>query len=488
MKLFNELAELQLAKYANELRPILRRCFVKLSSEMGLSDEDVSKIIYRSRALVYEERSDGKLDTRYWKQFRDLFVELVCLMKKENHLGTPETLDNYIKNLYDPEISGKSISDNIYKIIRTLNANGKKVDHGVLVGITSTNFEYLPSPQTVVVGNDSTYFYTWSAVGAISDPEFMKEDPGLFIRGTALGVGDEGTVGLNKLNYAPIQQGSGPGGTYTSSSVIAATAMNAVSIPSTIPSGVNDQRWYKHCGNVNTGGNWVDDYRRRTYANCNWFATLPPGSYKLICECANPYAKTIRVPNLDSIYRNDEQLPGNHIPRYSLIDSANNIIVDVTWEDFFVSENSQKWTRKESVFNVSEPLEVGVFSKMYMYDSSYSIDNITPYLVWRIMIVPADTVATPFSVEVNGETITGESCWEPYSVSSNTISVKFTNLSDGEEYIKTVPIEGKLYETTMVVPLTSEISETIKAGPVKIEILSSDSEDNHGSLSTYYMR
>ena len=103
-------------------------------------------------------------------------------------------------------------------------------------------------------------------------------------------------------------------------------------------------------------------------------------------------------------------------------------------------------------------------------------------------ITDIENIEFEYETSLPGVIVSGESCWEPYSVSSDSISVKFTNLSDGEEYIKTVPIEGKLYETTMVIPLTPEISDTIKAGPVKIEILSSDSEGNHGSLSTYYMR
>uniref|UniRef100_UPI001565FCC3 hypothetical protein n=1 Tax=Ruminococcus flavefaciens TaxID=1265 RepID=UPI001565FCC3 len=171
--------------------------------------------------------------------------------------------------------------------------------------------------------------------------------------------------------------------------------------------------------NINEGGNWVDDYRSPTYANCNWYAKLTAGTYKLIAECANPYGITVRVPNLDSIYRNDSALPGNHIPRYDLVDSSGNILIEVTWENFFGSGNQRRWTRKESVFTVTEDTDVGVFSKMFQYDSSYAVDNITPYLVFRYMIVPADTPASQFSVTlpITGEPeITGESCWEPYKM------------------------------------------------------------------------
>lgn len=231
------------------------------------------------------------------------------------------------------------------------------------------------------------------------------------ITGAAGGVGN---LGINKLNYKSIAQGEGPGGTYTDGGTIAGVAMNTVSIPNETPPTANYQRWYMLRANINEGGNWVDDYRSPTYANCNWYAKLTAGTYKLIAECANPYGKTVRVPNLDSIYRNDSVLPGNHIPRYDLVDSSGNILIEVTWQDFFVSENQQKWTRKETTFTITEETDVGVFSKMFQYDSSYAVDNITPYLVFRYMIVPVNTPTKQFSVTVDGNTITGETCWEPY--------------------------------------------------------------------------
>ena len=276
------------------------------------------------------------------------------------------------------------------------------------------------------------------------------------IKGAAGGVG---CVGTNKLNCKPIAQGSGPGGTYTDSGTIAGVAMNAVSIPDGAPADSDHQCWYMLRANINEGGNWVDDYRSPTYANCNWYAKLTAGTYKLVAECANPYGITVRVPNLDSIYRNDSVLPGNHIPRYDLVDSSGNILIEVTWENFFGSGNQRRWTRKESVFTVTEDYDlvdssgnilievtwenffgsgnqrrwtrkesvftvtedtdVGVFSKMFQYDSSYAVDNITPYLVFRYMIVPADTPTSQFSVTlpITGEPeITGESCWEPYKM------------------------------------------------------------------------
>ena len=236
------------------------------------------------------------------------------------------------------------------------------------------------------------------------------------IKGAAGGVG---CVGTNKLDYKPIARGSGPGGTYTDSGTIAGVAMNTVSIPDGAPADSDHQCWYMLRANINEGGNWVDDYRSPTYANCNWYAKLTAGTYKLVAECAKPYGITVRVPNLDSIYRNDSALPGNHIPRYDLVDSSGNILIEVTWEDFFGSGNQRRWTRKESVFTIAEDTSVGVFSKMFQYDSSYAVDNITPYLVFRYMIVPADTPTSQFSVTLpisGSPVISGESCWEPYKM------------------------------------------------------------------------
>ena len=248
------------------------------------------------------------------------------------------------------------------------------------------------------------------------------------VTGAAGGVGKETS---NRLDYKPIARGSGPGGTYTDGTTIAGVAMNAVSIPDGAPADADHQRWYMLRANINEGGNWVDDYRSPTYANCNWYAKLTAGTYKLIAECANPYGKTVRVPNLDSIYRNDSALPGNHIPRYDLVDSSGNILIEVTWENFFGSGNQRRWTRKESVFTVTEDTDVGVFSKMFQYDSSYAVDNITPYLVFRYMIVPADTPTSQFSVTLpisGSPVISDESCWEPHKV---TLALTISSVGAG---------------------------------------------------------
>lgn len=485
MKLFNELTEIQLAKYAHELRPILRRSLLKLSTEMGLTDADVQTVDLQSRKLVYEEKTNDPIDTRYWKNFRDLFVSIVILMIKVNHLGTPETLDMAIKDLYDPEISGRSISRNIYRIIKILNDNGARIDHGVLCSIGPTMIEYLPSPQTVVVGTDDYHFYTWSVVGSVSDPEFSKEDPGIYIKGTALGVGDAGgDVGNNKLEYKPIAEGELTNNvnpvSYPDDFCYIYTSHDSTSDMLSIPNGPateDYQRWYYLNCTVNDYWHKVRDYRNKTYNWCNWKGHLEPGTYKLVCECIDVYGYANKSNNPDPTMIDDHAY-------YALIDSNDNVLVEVAWEDFFYTE-TQPFVRKESVFTVNSSIDVGVLSKMWKVRN----DTLAT-LSWRFMIMPSDVENIEFEYETSipGVIVSGESCWEPYSVSSDSISVKFTNLSDGEEYIKTVPIEGKLYETTMIIPLTSEISDTIKAGPVKIEILSSDSEGNHGSLSTYYMR
>lgn len=490
MKLFNELVEISLAKYAYELRPIIRRALVKLSTEMDLSNEDISTIEVESRKLVHETRLDNKKDTRYWKEFRDLFVKLVCLMKKTNKLGTPATLDSYILGLYDPTISGYSLSSNIYKIIKLLNDNGAKTDHGVLCSIGQSQIEFLPSPQSVIVGDDECYFYTWGVVGSISDPEFTKEDPGIYIRGTALGVGDEGgEIGTNKLNYCPIANGEmtnnvNPerfpdvfGYIYTSTNTNASMTMNRVSIP-TGEATSSVQCWYRIVAPYNDYWHRINDYRDKTYQWCNWKGTLTAGTYKLIAECANPYEYYLPQNNPNPTMSDEKSY-------YALVDENDNVLAEVKWDEFFVSGNDRPvWTRKETEFTISSTTNVGVIAKMYYAAGTGSLE-----IAWRYMIVPADTVNTQFTVETGvGVTITGESCWEPYYKTEGSITVKFTNLSDKSEYTKVIPMSDKLYDTVMTIPLTSEISEHLSSGPVRIEIVSSDSSGNHGSLSTYYMR
>lgn len=233
------------------------------------------------------------------------------------------------------------------------------------------------------------------------------------ITGAAGGVGN---LGNNKLNYKPIVEGELTNNVnpqsypedfcyiYTVSDAGTAGVLNGISIPNGDAT-AEYQRWYFISCIVNDYWHKVRDYRTKAYNSCNWKGYLQPGTYKLICECGNPYYElSSNNPNPTMI---DEHA------YYCLMDDDNNIIVNVLWEDFVTAENeNSNFIRKETEFIINEPTNVGLLSKMYRVKANDNIVNVA----WRFMIVPANTENINFSADTSlpGVTIAGVSCWEPY--------------------------------------------------------------------------
>lgn len=267
----------------------------------------------------------------------------------------------------------------------------------------------------------------------------------------------------NRLEYKPIADGDltnavDPeqypdvfGYIYTSSDSNSSSIMNRYThIPSGTPTGEDYQRWYRIVAPYNDYWHRINDYRGRSYNRCNWFATLEPGSYKLVVECANPYGYYLPQNNPNPTM-NDEK------SYYAIVDDSANILVDVKWDEFFVSGNDRPvWTRKETTFEVSRKTNVGVLAKMYYPGNLSSLD-----VAWRYMIVPADTQNVQFETSVplyDGVVISGETCWEPYGYIIPLINKHIESC-----YFETA--DGKRYATNSgAYRLPDEIEE------VKIEI------------------
>lgn len=238
------------------------------------------------------------------------------------------------------------------------------------------------------------------------------------IKGAAGGVG---RVGTNKLNYKPIADGEltnnvNPekypdvfGYIYTNSGGGSAGVMNNnTSIPNGTPVGADHQRWYSITAPYNDYWRRINDYRTKEYRWCNWTGHLEAGTYKLIAECANPYEYPLPQDNPDPTMTDSKGY-------YALIDENDNVLAEVLWDEFFDgSSSAPKWTRKETVFTVSQAVNVGVLSKMYTIRREANTD-----VSWRFMIVPADTPVSQFSVTlpITGDpVISGVTCWEPYKI------------------------------------------------------------------------
>lgn len=238
------------------------------------------------------------------------------------------------------------------------------------------------------------------------------------IKGAAGGVGKETS---NRLNYKPIADGEltnnvNPerypdvfGYIYTNSGSGSAGAMNNyTSIPNGTPVGADYQRWYSITAPYNDYWHRINDYRTKLYRWCNWTGHLEAGTYKLIAECANPYEYALPQNNPDPTMTDSKGY-------YALIDENDTVLAEVLWDEFFDgSSSAPKWTRKETVFTVSQAVNVGVLSKMYIIRLEANAD-----VSWRFMIVPADTPVSQFSVTLpitGAPVISGVTCWEPYKV------------------------------------------------------------------------
>jgi len=235
------------------------------------------------------------------------------------------------------------------------------------------------------------------------------------IKGAAGGVGK---VDTNKLNYKSIAEGEmtnnvNPekypdvfGYIYTLDNASSANVMNRTSIPNGAAN-AEYQHWYRMICPYNDYWHRMNDYRAKTYSWCNWKGHLAAGTYKLVVECANPYRNYLPQNNPNPTMIDEKGY-------YALLNSDNNVLVEVKWDEFFTTADERPtWTRKETEFTISESVDVGVLAKMY-YPATSSLD-----VAWRYMIVPADTPNTQFSVTTilaDSPIISGESCWEPYKV------------------------------------------------------------------------
>lgn len=255
------------------------------------------------------------------------------------------------------------------------------------------------------------------------------------VTGAAGGVGKETS---NRLNYKPIADGEltnnvnperSPdvfGYIYTNSGTGSAGAMNNyTSIPNGTPVGADYQRWYSITVPYNYYWHRINDYRTKLYRWCNWTGHLEAGTYKLIVECANPYEYALPQDNPDPTMTDSKGY-------YALIDENDNVLAEVLWDEFFDgSSSAPKWTRKETVFTVSQAVNVGVLSKMYTIRHEANTD-----VSWRFMIVPADTPVSQFSVTlpITGDpVISGVTCWEPFKI---TLPLSISSTGGGETKIE----------------------------------------------------
>ena len=132
------------------------------------------------------------------------------------------------------------------------------------------------------------------------------------------------------------------------------------------------------------------DSRPATYEYCAYFADLEVGSYKVIAEYYG-----------DNRWRSSRIL-GDQTPYMALIAENNTQIIGKTQ----IFSGNTKYQHEEYSFTLNSDTSVGLYYKAILGYNSYGFV--------RFMIVDADVVAEPFTVQDGSGTVSGVTCWSPY--------------------------------------------------------------------------
>ena len=212
------------------------------------------------------------------------------------------------------------------------------------------------------------------------------------IRGAAGGVGSHG---LNYLNQSEIPTGRISncynGGYITYPYVF------GPSIPGGQGKTAVDYNQWTMADPGYTENYAATDARPAAYANCQWFASLPAGRYKLIIEGFNKELGEYYVTFYNSVL--------NEGPLLKLIAENGTVIVDLpdAMADFV---QPGAYYHKEVIFTVNSNTNVGLFTKIY-----------SSLMSMRYMIVDASVEAQPFTNRDYYIQFSGVTCWEPYKLS-----------------------------------------------------------------------
>ena len=141
------------------------------------------------------------------------------------------------------------------------------------------------------------------------------------------------------------------------------------------------------------GANIQIDSRPATFENCQYFAELKAGQYKVIAE------------GLDNTWR-ASAIVGDSTPYMALLSEDGSTIIQRT---AIFSNTSLRFHHEEYSFTLLEDARVGLYFKALHQDGYPS------YV--RFMIVDSDVTAEPFTADITGGgTVSGVTCWEPFTV------------------------------------------------------------------------
>lgn len=294
-----DITAMAVAKFAFELRMPLAAASQRLLAASGINPElsDRNRDIYNDINEFETTILSDKNEAEYLAQVRRLIVQLLINLKHGRKFGSSK-MDQAVIRFFNSQ-TGKSFKQSLIDIFTD-------IEYGNVQQFGEINDQIVP--QTVLV----------SSTIPSGDEIFNHEEDGelaggIVIRGTPLGIGEQGTV-INRLQLGDVHVSAGVGSNSIDFKMVDFSRVDDVTINPRFMSSLTNAsnpydwtgfyalsdhavptedlptiaQWFRTFADYarDAGSDyWCYDSRSISYANCEWFATLPAGNYKLIAEC-----------------------------------------------------------------------------------------------------------------------------------------------------------------------------------------------------------
>lgn len=320
------------AKYAWELRQPLSRIIEKLGEETDTEIASLADNVLRR--------------TRYLAQMRRTVIQAFITARQNNKFGS-SVMDRELIQFFTATVArGSTEAGNadeglhpaLIHALKELNKGGEE---------ELVNIQDEAIPQTMLVSENSPTGY---AMFNIYDSELQEEVPGITVRGTALGIGEQaasenllvveptsvsnnnsGTIYFDFIDFSKTDESAND---YRTDQVgdyfqnIGCYSLNDYDVnPLTLG---EEAQWLRvRCPTEYSGSvvDYANDHRTVSYAFCEFFATLEPGEYKVVIEGINLVNRGIDY--WDTTY-NGPYSKQNKPGWFALVDSNNNQIIPKT--------------------------------------------------------------------------------------------------------------------------------------------------------------
>ena len=519
------------AKYAWEIRQPLSRIIEKLAEETDTEIASLADNVLRR--------------TRYLAQMRRTVIQAFITARQNNKFGS-SVMDRELIQFFTATVArGSTEAGNadeglhpaLIHALKELNKGGEE---------ELVNIQDEAVPQTMLVSENSPTGY---AMFNIYDSELQEEVPGITVRGTALGIGQQ-DPGKNLLPMVNTTVSANWNGTYLDFHEIDWSRVDvgyydykSVNVNTNPVTNANQWLGYYKIPNQSLPNTdmaslkwfftkadydyYIYDRRSINFNNAEFFATLPAGNYKFIVEMidvtnawnwGNPFTYW---PS-DISYSMTGCGEGDSKPWVALVDQNNNQVLQKTYvgqsgiEGAPTAISGNRFIHEEYPFTIESETTVGTISKIY-YPNQGRPRGVVDYeprgcVYFRYMIVLASDTPPSIDLSVTGPSYPGSGdlptyiykgvCdWEPYGENATTLTVEFTNMLNLKTYQTTLILPHKLKDNETVEFFTTTAEQEVMVaalkdsglnpnplGLIKVDILEKDDNNQGAHITTHYRR